>query len=50
MKINDITETMKTGSSEKDLEQIFNHLVKTYYHNAKHIGDMGFIKVYYLLL
>lgn len=41
---------MKTGSSEKDLEQIFNHLVKTHYHNAKHIGDMGFIKVFSLSL
>jgi hypothetical protein len=50
MKVNDVTETMKTGSSEKDLEQIFDHLVKTHYHDAKHIGDMGFIKVCYVSL
>lgn len=50
MKVNDVTETMKTGSSENDLEEIYQHLVKIHYHNAKHIGDMGFIKVYFVSL
>ena len=50
MRVKDVTETMKTGSSENDLGQIFNHLVKTHYHNAKHIGDMAFINIYYIFL
>lgn len=50
VKIRDVTETMKTGSSESDLGQIYDHLVTTHYQNSKHIGDMGFIKVYYIRL
>lgn len=50
LKIRDVTETMKTGPSESDLGQIYDHLIKTHYPRSQHIGDMGFIKVFYIHL